>query len=296
MDLQLFIEPFIVQPGTSVTLRDDFDPAYLPDNLNVGKKDSKPLLEEGIAQLAAYQDMLYAQNIYGLLIIFQAIDAAGKDSAIKHVMSGVNPQGTQVFSFKTPSSTELDHDYMWRHFIALPERGRIGIFNRSYYEEVLVVRVHPEYLANQQLPPEVISDPNIWRKRFDDMNSFERYMSNNGYKIVKFFLNVSKEEQRQRFLDRINEPAKNWKFSMGDLAERGLWDIYQTAYEDMLSHTSTPWAPWYVIPADRKWFTRLAVAAVLIEAMRSLDLAYPEVTEKQLAVLAEARQQLESED
>lgn len=293
LDLDSFIKPFIVPPGQKISLADDYDPDYHDESLD--KESAKPLLAAGIEQLAEYQSMLYAQDIYGILVIFQALDAAGKDGAIKHVMSGVNPQGVQVFSFKQPSATELDHDFMWRSSIRLPERGRIGIFNRSYYEEVLVVRVHPTILESQKLPPEAMKQPEIWHTRMEDINNFERYMTNNGYKIVKFFLNVSKEEQRERFLARIDEPDKNWKFSMGDVRERQYWDDYQKAYEDMLNRTSTPWAPWYVIPADRKWFSRLSVAAVLVQTMRSLNLAYPDATPEQLASLEEARAALQSE-
>lgn len=290
LDLDSFIKPFVVPPGQTISLAEDYDPDYHDKDLD--KKSAKPLLQSGIELLTEYQSMLYAQDTYGLLVIFQAMDAAGKDGAIKHVMSGVNPQGVQVFSFKQPSAQELDHDYMWRAVIRLPERGRIGIFNRSYYEEVLVVRVHPSILEGQKLPPEAMRQPDVWYQRMEDMNNFEHYLSNNGYKIIKFFLNVSKEEQRRRFLDRIDEPDKNWKFSMGDVRERQYWDDYQAAYEDVLNHTSTAWAPWYVIPADRKWFSRLAVAAVLVQAMRSLDLAYPKATAEQLASLEEARSAL----
>lgn len=290
MDLKKLIEPFIVPPGKKISLNKDYDPDY-HDKI-VKKKDAAGLLQEGVKTLAEYQSMLYAQDIYGLLIIFQAMDAAGKDGAIKHVLSGINPQGVQVFSFKQPSAEELDHDYMWRNFIRLPERGRIGIFNRSYYEEVLVVRVHPQILENQKLPPELMKQPQVWKDRFNDMNNFEKYMTNNGYRVVKFFLNVSKEEQKERFLARIDEPDKNWKFSMADVEERKYWEEYQTAYEEMLNHTSTKWAPWYVIPADRKWFSRLAVASVLIDTMRSLKLAYPEVTDAQRAGLEDARKAL----
>lgn len=293
MDIDEFVKPFIVPPGKKISLAKDYDPDYHAKFLK--KSDAGPLLQEGVQQLAEYQSMLYAQDIYGILVIFQALDAAGKDSAVKHVMSGINPQGVQVYSFKQPSPEELDHDYMWRCFTRLPERGRIGIFNRSYYEEVLVVRVHPQILDNQQLPPELKKQPQIWKTRYEDMNNFEKYMTNNGYKVVKFFLNVSKEEQRQRFLARIDEPDKNWKFSMADVKERGYWDEYQKAYEEMLNNTSTKWAPWYVIPADRKWFARLAVAAVMINTMRSLNLHYPEVTEAQKATLDEARVALEGE-
>lgn len=244
--------------------------------------------------LAAYQDKLYAQNEYALLVIFQAMDAAGKDGAIKHVMSGLNPQGTQVFSFKVPSAEELDHDYMWRNFKALPERGRIGIFNRSYYEEVLVVRVHPEFLEKQQIPASTV-DQNIWKRRFSEMNNFEKYLVDNGTLVIKFFLNVSKEEQKKRFLERIERPEKNWKFAITDAQERGHWDEYMAAYEDMLNHTSTRWAPWYVIPADKKWFTRLAVAAVLLDAFQKIDPQYPTVSEEHKTDLFKAKEMLESE-
>ena len=294
MNLEKFIEPFIVPPGKKISLQKDYDPDY--HDTTIEKSDADELLEQGVEALAEYQAMLYAQDIYGLLVIFQAMDAAGKDGAIKHVMSGINPQGVQVSSFKQPSSEELDHDYMWRSSIRLPERGRIGIFNRSYYEEVLVVRVHPEILTHQKLPPELTKQPEIWMRRYGEMNNFEEYLTNNGFRVVKFFLNVSKEEQKERFLARIDEPDKNWKFSMADVEERKHWDEYQQAYEDMLNHTSTKWAPWYVIPADRKWFSRLAVAAVLIETMRSLDLAYPEVTDSQLANLQSAKEALEKSD
>jgi PPK2 family polyphosphate:nucleotide phosphotransferase len=293
MELPDFTDRLIVPPGKKISLSKDYDPGYHGESLT--KKTAKPLLEESIKELAEYQSMLYAQDVYGLLVILQARDAAGKDGAIKHVMSGINPQGVQVFSFKQPSAEELDHDYMWRSFIRLPERGRIGIFNRSYYEEVLVVRVHPSILENQRLPPDSLQPPKLWHQRMEDMNHFERYMTNNGYRIVKIFLNISKAEQRQRFLDRIDEPDKNWKFSMGDVRERGYWDEYQMAYEDMLNTTSTEWAPWYVVPADHKWFSRLAVAGLLINAMRGLDLHYPEASDEQQAGLEEARQALLNE-
>jgi PPK2 family polyphosphate:nucleotide phosphotransferase len=293
MELPDFTDRMIVPPGKQISLSKDYDPDYHGESLT--KKTAKPLLKESIKELAEYQSMLYAQDVYGLLLILQARDAAGKDGAIKHVMSGINPQGVQVYSFKQPSAEELDHDYMWRSSIRLPERGRIGIFNRSYYEEVLVVRVHPSILENQRLPADSLQPPKLWAQRMEDMNNFERYMTNNGYKIVKVFLNVSKEEQRQRFLDRIDEPDKNWKFSMGDVRERAFWDEYEVAYEDMLNTTSTEWAPWYVVPADHKWFSRLAVAGLLIDAMRSLDLHYPEASEEQKSGLEEARQALMDE-
>jgi PPK2 family polyphosphate:nucleotide phosphotransferase len=281
-----------VPPGKKISLKKDYDPGYTGDL--VKKKEAKELLAEGIQRLAEYQNMLYAQNTYALLIILQAMDAAGKDGVIKHVMSGVNPQGTQVYSFKTPSPEELDHDYLWRCFKALPERGRIGIFNRSYYEEVLIVRVHPEFLTHQQLPPETIDD-RIWQRRFDDINHFERYLANNGIVILKFFLNVSKDEQKKRFLERIDQPDKNWKFSAADARERAHWDEYMAAYEDMLNHTSTEWAPWYVIPADRKWFTHLAVAGVISYALKDLNPQYPTLSEEHIAELQAAKDLLERE-
>jgi PPK2 family polyphosphate:nucleotide phosphotransferase len=228
-------------------------------------------------------------------MILQALDAAGKDSTIKHVMSGFNPQGVDVHSFKVPSGEELDHDYLWRNFKTLPARGRIGIFNRSYYEEVLVVRVHPEFLAGQKLPPS-LKDKNIWNRRFEEINNFEKYLVDNGIIVVKFFLYVSKETQKKRFLERALEPEKNWKFSVADMKERAFWDDYMAAYEDMFNHTSTEWAPWYIVPADHKWFTRLSVAAVLYNTMKSLNLAYPTVSEKQKQDLLVAKEELEHEN
>ncbi|MBF2078114.1 MAG: polyphosphate kinase 2 family protein [Synechococcales cyanobacterium T60_A2020_003] len=283
----------IVPPGKRISLAKDYDPGFRLDGLS--KKDAGELLQIGIEQMAEYQDKLYAQNTYALLIIFQALDAAGKDGTIKHVMSGLNPQGCQVFSFKAPSDEELDHDYLWRSFKALPERGRIGIFNRSYYEEVLVVRVHPAILNRQQLPPEV-KGPKIWKQRFEQINAFEKYLVENGVVILKFFLNVSKEEQKQRFLERIDRPEKNWKFSTGDVKERAYWDDYINAYEEMFNHTSTDWAPWYIIPADRKWFTRLAVGSVVYQTLQSLNLSYPEVSADHKVELLKAKEMLESED
>jgi PPK2 family polyphosphate:nucleotide phosphotransferase len=253
----------------------DFDPADTA-GMDFEKDKAKELLAEGVKRLVELQERLSAQDRWAVLVIFQAMDAAGKDGAIKHVMSGVNPQGVQVSAFKAPSPQELDHDFMWRCAVNLPERGRIGIFNRSYYEEVLVVRVHREFLTKQKLPPELITK-DIWRQRFEDIVAFERYLGRNGTKIVKIFLHVSKEEQRQRFLARLEEPAKRWKFSMGDVAERAHWDDYQDAYEDMIRHTSTEVAPWHVIPADSKPFARLMVAAAVIDAMEQLDLHYPKV-------------------
>ncbi|MBF2099205.1 MAG: polyphosphate kinase 2 family protein [Gloeomargaritaceae cyanobacterium C42_A2020_066] len=273
-----------VAPHTPVRLS-DYATDYTGD---FAKKEAAEILSMGIERLALYQDRLYAQNRYALLIIFQALDAAGKDGTIKHVMSGINPQGCQVFSFKVPSAEELDHDYLWRYAKSLPERGRIGIFNRSYYEEVLVVRVHPELLEHQQLPPECRTG-DIWSQRFAEINHFEQYLSQNGIVILKFFLHVSKAVQKKRFLERIDDPAKNWKFSLGDVQERAHWDDYQTAYEGVLSHTSTPWAPWHIIPADHKWFTRLAVAAFIYEKLESLQLHYPTLSSDQQQILGEAR-------
>jgi len=266
------------------------DPAHC-GGLDMQKDEAKAMLADGIKRLEALQERLYAQDRWAVLAIFQAMDAAGKDGAIKHVMSGVNPQGVQVTAFKAPSAQELDHDFMWRTTVALPERGRIGIFNRSYYEEVLVVRVHREVLARQKLPLELVTK-HIWKERFDDISAFERYLARNGTAVVKFFLHVSKEEQRRRFLDRLDEPAKRWKFSMGDVAERELWDRYMEAYEDMIRHTSTDEAPWYVIPADNKWFARLMVAGALVDTMERLDLEFPKVEGQALSEMMKVRKAL----
>ena len=285
-------DPFIVPPGKKIKLK-DYDPGFTGKFKN--KEEATEKLRKDVQRLAKLQDVLYAQNTYGLLVILQAMDAAGKDGAIRHVMSGVNPQGTQVFSFKGPSAEELDHDYLWRSFKALPERGRIGIFNRSYYEEVLVVRVHPEILNFSQLPAELKKKKDIWEKRFDEINNFERYLVRNGIHVVKFFLNVSKEEQKRRFLARIETPEKNWKFSVNDAKERAFWDEYMDAFEDCFNHTSTDWAPWYIIPADNKWFTRAAVADVIIEKLKSLNLAYPQVSEEHMQNLMKAKELLLSE-
>ncbi|PSF37626.1 hypothetical protein C7H19_08715 [Aphanothece hegewaldii CCALA 016] len=286
------IKSFLVPSNKKISLKKDYDPSYKADY--VTKEDAAGMLQEGIEQLKLYQDMLYAQDTYALLIVFQAMDAAGKDGTIKHVMSGVNPQGCQVYSFKAPSSEELDHDYLWRCMKALPERGRIGIFNRSYYEEVLVTRVHPEILARQKLPTEM-KDKRIWQRRFEEINNFEKYLVNNGIVVLKFFLNVSKAEQKERFLERIDRPEKNWKFSTSDATERAFWDDYMEAYEDMFNNTSTDWAPWYIIPADRKWFTRLAVAAVIDQKLESLNLQYPTVSEEKKQQLLQAKEILENE-
>ncbi len=293
MNYRDFIKPFVVPHNRRIDLKHDYDPDYADDSIR--KKDADEVLAEGVAKLAEYQDKLYAQSTHALLLIFQAMDAAGKDSVIKHVMSGLNPQGTHVTSCKAPSAEELDHDYLWRNFKALPERGRIGIFNRSYYEEVLIVRVHPQILDGQSLPPE-LKDDGILARRYDEINHFEEYLTHNGITVLKFFLNVSKEEQKARFLERIDQPEKNWKFSLQDVKERASWTHYQAAYEDMLNHTSTKYAPWHVIPADRKWFTRLAVAATIIAKFEEIDPQYPEVTEAHRQELLQARSLLEAEE
>ncbi len=279
-----------VEPGKKFLLS-QCDPADTA-GLSMEGKEAKALLRRGVDLLADLQGKLYAQDRWGVLLVFQAMDAAGKDGTIKHVMSGVNPQGVQVYSFKSPSSEELDHDFLWRTMKSVPERGRIGIFNRSYYEEVLVVRVHPEFLEAQKLPPSLVTKK-IFKERYEDINAFERYLSRNGYVILKFFLNVSKKEQKKRFLERLDMPDKNWKFSINDAKERGFWDDYMTAYEDMIRATSTEWAPWHVIPADNKWFTRLAVAATVIRALEKLDLAYPKVDKAKRRELAEVRKALD---
>jgi PPK2 family polyphosphate:nucleotide phosphotransferase len=258
------------------------------------KQDSKAMLQQGVQLLAELQDKLYAQDRWAVLLVFQAMDAAGKDGTIKHVMSGVNPQGCEVASFKAPSSEELDHDFLWRCTPYLPNRGHIGIFNRSYYEEVLVVRVHPELLHAEKLPPQLVTK-RIWEERYEDINNFERYLARNGTVIRKFFLHVSKAEQKKRFLARLNEPEKHWKFSGSDVRERAHWDEYQKAYEAMIRATATPDAPWYVVPADNKWFTRLVVAAAAVEAMESLHLHYPKVDKRKRAELAAARELLMQE-
>lgn len=287
-----FIAPFRVEPGRSVDLAKDFDPGYR-DGL-VKKTDSQELLDLGVSVLSEYQERLAAQDTYGVLVVLQALDAAGKDGTIRHVMSGVNPQGVVVHSFKAPSHEELDHDFLWRCAQRLPARGQIGIFNRSYYEEVLVVRVHPEMLEAQHLPAEARTDK-IWKRRFREINDWEHYLVDNGFRIVKLFLNLSKEEQRQRFLARIDEPEKNWKFSAADAREREHWDEYQVAYSEMLSHTSTEWAPWHVIPADHKWFARIATSAILADALMTIDPQYPTVNDDTKAALQQAKAVLEGE-
>jgi PPK2 family polyphosphate:nucleotide phosphotransferase len=269
----------------------DIDPDDTLDLTSEDKPRAREALTNGVAVLAELQDMLYAQDNWALLLIFQAMDAAGKDGAIKHVMSGVNPQGCQVFSFKSPTSEDLDHDYLWRCMKCMPERGRIGIFNRSYYEETLVVRVHREFFEKQKIPPELVTKK-IWEERFQDIRSFERYLARNGVCVRKFFLHVSNKEQKKRFLERIQQPEKNWKFSANDAKERGYWDDYMEAYEDTIRNTATESAPWYVVPADNKWFTRVVVAAAVIETLDDLDLAYPKVGASKLNELAVAKSEL----
>jgi PPK2 family polyphosphate:nucleotide phosphotransferase len=265
----------LVTPGKEIKLK-DYDPAWTGDYKN--KEEAAAKLQKDIERMSELQNRLYANDKYGVLIIFQALDAAGKDSTIKNVMTGINPQGCQVVSFKSPSNEELDHDYLWRCSKNIPEKGRIGIFNRSYYEEVLVVKVHPELLENQHLPE--LKDPDkLWKRRYEEINNFEKYLTRNGIIVLKFFLNVSKDEQKKRFLERIDKPEKNWKFSSADVVERAHWDEYQKAYEDIFNNTSTDWSPWFIIPADKKWFTRTTVANVIVKALEQLKLEYPTVTE-----------------
>jgi PPK2 family polyphosphate:nucleotide phosphotransferase len=284
--------PFRVAPGSRVVLSRDFDPAFKAGIKK--KKEGVHLLRQGVEMLAEYQDRLAAQDTYGVLVVLQALDAAGKDGTISHVMSGVNPQGVSVHGFKVPSAEELDHDYLWRYAQRLPARGDIGIFNRSYYEEVLVVRVHPEILDGQRLP-KASRKGDIWKRRYREINDWERYLTDQGFRLVKIFLNLSKEEQRRRFLARVDTPEKNWKFSAADARERGSWDAYQKAYSEMLSATSTEWAPWHVIPADRKWFARIGAAAVLVDTLMCIDPRYPTVSEEQRKELEATRLELEAE-
>jgi len=292
MDIGSLAARYRINDGGGFRLA-DHDPGDTA-GLDLAKKEAKELLQQSVRKLADLQEMLYAQDRWAVLLVFQAMDAAGKDSAIKHVMSGVNPQGVQVHAFKQPSAEELDHDFMWRAVRALPERGRIGVFNRSYYEEVLVARIHEKILRAQKLPPTLVT-PDIWSQRHEDIAAFERYLARNGTLVLKFFLNVSREEQKKRFLSRLDEPEKHWKFQPSDVAERRHWDSYMAAYEDAIRATAAPHAPWHVIPADNKWFTRLAVVAAVDEAMRALDLHYPEVDADQAAKLGEARRKLEGE-
>jgi PPK2 family polyphosphate:nucleotide phosphotransferase len=291
MKIHDFLKPYRIDHGRKFRMKD----VSPKDTHGIKSKDrALELLQNGLERLRDLQDKLYAQDRWAVLLVFQAMDAAGKDGTIKHVMSGINPQGCQVFSFKSPSPEELDHDFLWRTTRSLPERGRIGIFNRSYYEEVLVVKVHPEFLDAQKLPTSLISK-DIWNERYEDINCYERYLSRNGVLIRKFFLHVSKEEQRQRFLSRLRVPDKNWKFSLADVKERNCWDDYQTAYEEAIRHTASPQAPWFIVPADHKWFTRLVVAGAVIDALEELELAYPKVDATKRAELKLVQTELEHE-
>jgi PPK2 family polyphosphate:nucleotide phosphotransferase len=300
LDRDKIIDKFRVKPGKKFRVK-DHDPGWAGDKdvpVEKRKETAKEVLTQDVSELAEAQELLYADDSWSLLAIFQAMDAAGKDSTIKHVMSGINPQGCQVYSFKHPSAEELDHNFLWRCNRCLPERGRIGIFNRSYYEEVLSVKVHPELIDFQRIPGVTPGDKlkkEFWEHRYEDINNFEKHLTRNGTAIVKFFLNVSPEEQAKRFLKRIDDPEKNWKFAAGDLTERGFWDDYMSAYEDCLTATSTEEAPWFVIPADHKWVMRAAVAAILNQTIRGLGLKWPKVSDKQQGDLAQAREQLKAE-
>ncbi len=286
------IAPMRVSPGTKVKLAKDYDPGFKAGWLS--RKEGEQHMRVSVELMAEYQDRLAAQDTYGVLVVLQALDAAGKDGTIRHVMSGVNPQGVVVHSFKVPSAEELDHDFLWRYARRLPARGQIGIFNRSHYEEVLVVRVHSQLLERQQLPPSATKG-DVWKRRFDEINDWERYLVDNGFRIVKLFLNLSREEQRKRFLERIDRPEKNWKFSAADIAERSYWDDYQQAFSAMLTHTSTDWAPWHVIPADHKWFAHIAVGAVLVQTLTEIDSQYPTVDPRARRALKQAGAKLRAE-
>jgi len=286
-----FIKPYAVESGEGFRLK-DHDPGDTHHLKSGDKPEAKRMLDDGVVLLTEMQDKLYAQSNWGLLLIFQAMDAAGKDSTIKHVMSGVNPQGVEVHAFKEPSSEELAHDFLWRTNRCLPARGKIGIFNRSYYEEVLVVRVHPEMLEKQRMPKELRGE-HFWKNRYEDINAFEKYLTRNGIAIRKFFLNVSRKEQKRRFLERLDNPEKNWKFSPADVQERKCWDDYQAAYEKMIRNTATEHAPWVVVPADNKWFSRLLVVAAVVDALSEMNLEYPKLSEEKLAALKAARRELE---
>jgi PPK2 family polyphosphate:nucleotide phosphotransferase len=293
MKIDKLLRRYRIEHGKHFRLK-DYDPA---DTHGIGsemKPLAKELLADGVKKLADLQDVLAAQDRWGLLIILQAMDAAGKDGTIKHVMSGVNPQGVDVWSFKTPTAEELHHDYLWRSTKCLPQRGHIGIFNRSYYEEVLVARVHPEILENEKIPKTLVTK-HVWQERFEDINCFESYLTRNGIAVVKFFLHLSKKEQKKRFLERLDTPDKNWKFSSADIKEREFWDAYQEAYEEMIRHTASAHAPWYVVPADNKWFTRIVVAQAVVDTLKVMDLKYPKVSSAEKTALAKARQQLENE-
>jgi PPK2 family polyphosphate:nucleotide phosphotransferase len=289
-DPKVFVEPFRVD-GTKAFQLASYKTA---ERGGIDKDSGQEIIKANRDRLSDLQEKLFAQDRWSLLLIFQGMDAAGKDSAIESVFDGINPQGCDVHSFKQPSTEELDHDFMWRGVRRLPERGRIGIFNRSYYEETLVVRVHPEILAKQKIPPRLVTKT-IWRERFEDISAFEKYLTRNGTVVLKFFLNVSKEEQRQRFLERLEEPAKNWKFSMGDVAERKLWDKYQATYQDVIRHTASLHAPWYVVPADHKWFARVVIGSTIISTLNKLDLAFPKVDKSELSEFNRVRKALENE-
>ncbi len=293
MKIEKLLKRYRIEHGKHFRLK-DYDPADTHGLKSELKPQARAMLAKGVQELATLQDILSAQDRWGLLLIFQALDAAGKDGTIKHVMSGVNPQGVQVHSFKAPSAEELDHDFLWRTMKCVPERGDIGIFNRSYYEEALVVRVHPELLQREKLPQALVTK-HVWAERFEDINAYERYLTRNGIAVVKFFLHVSKKEQKRRFMERLDTPNKNWKFSTADVRERQCWNDYQEAYEDMIRHTASEHAPWYVVPADNKWFTRLVVAAAVVEALKDLKLSYPKVDSAQKAELEKARAQLMAE-
>ena len=293
-DAHKIAKPFRITNGKKFRLK-DFDPGDTGDLKSEEKPRAKEALQTGVNVLAELQDVLYAQDRWSVLLVFQAMDAAGKDSTIKHVMSGVNPQGCEVTSFKVPTSDDLDHDFLWRCMKNLPERGRIGIFNRSYYEETLVVRVHREFLAGQKLPKECVTE-HIWDERLEDIRNFERYLKRNGTIVLKFFLHVSRDEQQKRFLERIEQPEKNWKFSANDIKERALWDDYMKAYEQTIRETASEDAPWFVVPADNKWFTRVVVASAIIDALSALDLKYPRLSPEQRAELAAAKEKLLAED
>jgi PPK2 family polyphosphate:nucleotide phosphotransferase len=293
MKIDKLLRRYRIEHGKHLRLK-DHDPADTHGLESELKPQVKELLADGVKELSRLQDILAAQDRWGLLLIFQAMDAAGKDGTIKHVMSGVNPQGVDVWSFKAPSAEELHHGYLWRTMKAMPERGHIGIFNRSYYEEVLVVRIHPEILESQKLPKALVTN-HIWQERFEDINNFERYVTRNGIAVVKFFLHLSKEEQKRRFMERLDHRDKNWKFSASDVKEREFWDDYQNAYEDMIRHTASEHAPWYVVPADNKWFTRLVVSHAVVDALKDMNLKYPKLSSAEQAALSEARQQLENE-
>ena len=290
-ELDRYITPFRHDGSGKFHLKDH----KTDERGDLDKEKAQAILDDNKKRLTGFQEKLYAQDRWSLLIVFQAMDAGGKDSAIKAIFEGINPQGCEVHAFKAPSSKELDHDFLWRHAVALPERGRIGIFNRSHYEECLVTRVHPEILAKEKLPPKLVTK-NIWKERFEDISALERYLSRNGTVVLKFFLNISREEQRKRFLDRLEDPAKQWKFSMGDIEERALWPRYQAVYQDIVRHTATPHAPWYVVPADHKWFARVVIGSVINATLEKLDLRFPRADKASLQEFEQVRQALEKEE